>query len=242
MRALVEPARHVRGVALARAPCAGPARPARRSRTGSPRGRRCGSPRGPSRARRRTIRSWRASSSKLSAGVSSIRLIERTNAQARAPRRGGAIPSTSSTASATTPALRSSDPRPKLSTVSGSTSRISSGQSRVLMSATTAGRQQGRAEARQVEARGSARRRPRRQRDQGPEHQAADREPDPGSDAAHRQPARSGTGAARRRERPRSPGCRTRTSTSGASSAASRANSSGGATSPSPIRRRSPSG
>ena len=88
------------------------------------------------RARRLTTRSWRASSSMLSAGASRVRLTERKKAAAIASRKPGAEPSTSLTETATIAAFSTSEPRPKVRTVSGNRTRISAGQRRALSSAT----------------------------------------------------------------------------------------------------------
>ena len=116
-------------------PVAGRARRGRRSRTGSRPGTSVRSASRTRRARRRTTRSWRASSSMLRAGASSIRLTERTKAAAIASRKPGAEPSTSLTETETIAAFSTSEPRPKVRTVSGSRTRISSGQRSALSSA-----------------------------------------------------------------------------------------------------------
>jgi hypothetical protein len=85
-------------------------------------------------ARRRTILSWRASSSKLNAGPSTISARESRNDAASASRKLGVAPSTISSASITRPALSASDASPKVTTVRGSTIRITIGHSTTVSS------------------------------------------------------------------------------------------------------------
>jgi hypothetical protein len=87
------------------------------------------------RERRLTSRSWRASSSKLSAGTSTISATERAKAAASALRNGGVDPSTRRNPSITTPALSTSPASPKVRTVIGRTIRITIGQRIALIAA-----------------------------------------------------------------------------------------------------------
>ena len=131
----IQPAGHRRRMSLARA----------RRRTGSARpsisnritpGTSVRSASRTRRARRLTTRSWRASSSMLRAGASRVRLSERKKAAAIASRKPGAEPSTSLIEIETIAAFSTSEPRPKVRTVSGNRTRISAGQRRALSSAT----------------------------------------------------------------------------------------------------------
>src|SRR5690349_14681294 len=88
------------------------------------------------RARLRTSRSWRASSSMLSAGARSIRTMASRKAIAIALRKLGADPSTSLIDTEMIAALSTREPSPKVRTVIGRRIRIRTGQRTALSTAT----------------------------------------------------------------------------------------------------------
>ena len=168
---------HRRRVSLAKGTAAGRARRGHRSRTGSrPVPRFESASRTAARPPSNT-RSWRASSSMLRAGASRVRLIERTKAAAIASRKSGAEPSTSLIETETIAAFSTSEPRPKVRTVSGNRTRIRMRPEERIEQRDQAGRQQHRLEARHIDARQQGDGGPEDQGDENPEDQAAQRRP-----------------------------------------------------------------